>query len=78
MSECPISHAYKVELMPHHMAVPGHNSRVIHSENIYYVPGEVLGAGATKTKNVVPAFKNLQVSNELALVSPGGKENGNM
>lgn len=63
--------------MLHHMALPGYNSRVIHSENIYYVPGKVLGAGATKTKDVIPAFKDLEVSNKLAFVSPGRKENGN-
>lgn len=30
--------------------------KIIHSENIYYVPGKVLGAGATKKKDVVPVL----------------------
>lgn len=32
------------------MDFPGNNSRLIHSENIYYVPGNVLSAEATKNE----------------------------
>lgn len=48
MTSSLILHYYEMELMPHSMDFPGNNSRIIHSENIYYVPGKVLGAGATK------------------------------
>lgn len=57
-------HYYKIELRSHPTNFPGNKSRIIHSENIYHVPGNVLVARVTKKKNVVPASKDLEVSND--------------
>lgn len=48
--------------MPHPMDFSGNSSSIFHSENIYYMPGTVLGAGATTKKDVAPASRTWKLT----------------